>query len=186
MRPARNVSSRARALQIQHGEPGFDQSIGPLVEAIAKDPSFAPAYAGLATAYASRSGQFRLDIPDEVRKLRAAVEQAIRLDPLLAEAHDALGMLCARDARWVESEKSFRRAIELDPGNSTSRTGFALNLLRPVGRMKEALNQLRIVEKRPVSPTSIQLGLFAHSATAMMRPPDVQRLPADYPGGAFI
>ncbi|MBK5292059.1 MAG: hypothetical protein JJE04_10325, partial [Acidobacteriia bacterium] len=72
---------RARALQIQHGWPGFDQSIGPLEEAIAKDPSFAPAYAGLAMAYATRSGQFRLDIPDEVRKLRAAVEQAIRLDP---------------------------------------------------------------------------------------------------------
>ncbi|MEO7650370.1 MAG: hypothetical protein ABIZ80_07865, partial [Bryobacteraceae bacterium] len=114
---------RARALPIQHGQPGFDQSIGPLEEAIAKDPSFAPAYAALAMAYALRSGQTRRDIPDEVRKLRAAVEQALRLDPLLAEAHDALGRLYARDARWVESEKSFRRAIELDPGSSASHTG---------------------------------------------------------------
>jgi hypothetical protein len=51
----------------------------------------------LAAAYAARSGQFRLDIPDEVRRMRAAAEQAIRLDPLLAEAHDALGMVYARD-----------------------------------------------------------------------------------------
>jgi TolB-like protein len=144
---------RARALQIEHGEPGFDQSIGPLEEAIAKDPSFAPAYAGLATAYASRSGQFRLDIPDEVRKLRAVVEQAIRLDPLLAEAHAAMGRLYARDARWVESEKSFRRAIELDPVSSSSHAGFALYLLWSLGRVEEALHQLRIAEKNdPISP----------------------------------
>jgi hypothetical protein len=38
---------RARALQIQHGQRGFDQSIGPLEDVIAKDPSFAPAYASM-------------------------------------------------------------------------------------------------------------------------------------------
>ena len=54
--------------------------------------------------------------------MRVAAEQAIRLDPLLAEAHDALGMLYARDARWADSEKSFRRAIELDPNSSASHT----------------------------------------------------------------
>ncbi len=144
---------RARALQIQHGQLGFDESIGPLEEAIAKDPSFAPAYAGLAAAYAVRSGESRQDIPDEVRKMRASVEQAMRLDPLLAEAHDALGMLYARDAQWVESEKSFRRAIELDPNSSASHTGYALYLLWSLGRVEEALHQLRIVEKNdPLSP----------------------------------
>ena len=143
---------RARALQILHGEPGFDQSIGPLEEAIAKDPSFAPAYAGLGIAYALRSGQFRQDIPEEVRKLRAAVEQAIRLDPLLPEAHGALGMLYARDARWVESEKSFRRAIELDPNSAACHTEFAY-VLRCLGRVQEALDQLRLAEKNdPLSP----------------------------------
>ena len=175
---------RARALQIQHGEPGFDQSIGPLEEAIAKDPSFAPAYAGLAMAYAIRSGQFRQDIPDEVRKLRAAVEQAIRLDPLLAEAHAALGMLYARDARWVESEKSFRRAIELDPGSSASHTGFALNLLRSLGRVEEALHQLRIAEKNdPLSPQlQFALGWLLISAGRYDEAARYcNKLPADHP-----
>ena len=175
---------RARALQVQRGDPGIDQSIGPLEEAIAKDPSFAPAYAGLAMAYASRSGQFRQDIPDEVRKLRAAVEQAIRLDPLLAEAHAALGMLYARGARWVESEKSFRRAIELDPNSSASHTGFALNLLRSLGRVDEALKQLRIAEKNdPISPklqfalgwVLISAGRYDEAARYC------SKLPADHP-----
>ena len=175
---------RARALQIQRGDPGIDQSIGPLEEAIAKDPSFAPAYAGLAMAYASRSGQFRQDIPDEVRTLRSAVEQAIRLDPLLAEAHAALGMLHARDARWVESEKSFRRAIELDPGSSASHTGFALNLLRSLGRVDEALHQLRIAEKNdPLSP-QLQFALGWLLISAGRNDEAVgycNKLPADHP-----
>ncbi len=149
----------ARALQMQHGQPGFDQSIGPLEEATAKDPSFAPAYASLAEAYALRSGESRQDIPDEVRKLRAAVEQAMHLDPLLAEAHNASGMLYARDARWADSEKSFRRAIEIDPNSSASHTGYALYLLWSLGRVEEALHQLHIAEKNdPLSP-QIQFNL---------------------------
>jgi TolB-like protein/Flp pilus assembly protein TadD len=176
---------RARTLQNQHGDAGFNQSIGPLEEAIAKDPSFAPAYASLAIARAIRSGQFRQDIPDEVRKLRAAVEQAIRLDPLLAEAHAALGMLYARDARWAESEKSFRRAIELDPNSSASRTSFALHLLRSTGRLEEALHQLHIAEKNdPLShlhqfvlgEVLISAGRFDEAAGYC------NKLPADHPG----
>jgi len=176
---------RARALQIQHGQLGFDESIEPLEEAIAKDPSFAPAYAALARAYALRSGQFRMVVPDEVRKLRAAVEQAIRLDPLLAEAQGALGMLYARDARWVESEKSFRRAIELDAGSSAAHTEFAGFLLRPLGRVEEALYQFRIAEKNdPLTPqfklnvgeVLISAGRYDEAARSC------DQLPADQPG----
>jgi TolB-like protein/Tfp pilus assembly protein PilF len=176
---------RARALQIQHGQLGFDESIEPLEEAIAKDPSFAPAYAALARAYALRSGQFRMVVPDEVRKLRAAVEQAIRLDPLLAEAQGALGMLYARDARWVESEKSFRRAIELDAGSSAAHTEFAGFLLRPLGRVEEALYQFRIAEKNdPLTPqfklnvgeVLISAGRYDEAARSC------NQLPADQPG----
>ena len=117
--------------------------------------------------------------------MRAAVEQAIRLDPLLAEAHDALGRLYARDGRWVESEKSFRRAIELDPNNSASRTGFALYLLKSLGRIEEALAQLRIAEKSdPLSPrvqynlgwTLISAGRYDEAAR------HCNKLPEDHPG----
>jgi tetratricopeptide (TPR) repeat protein len=62
-------------------------------------------------------------------------------------------MLYARDARWVESDNSFRRAIELDPNSSASHSGYALYLLWSVGRVEDALHQLRIVEKNdPLSP----------------------------------
>jgi serine/threonine-protein kinase len=149
----------ARAQQIRAGLSGFDsrassadQMIGLLEEAIVKDPAFAPAYAGLASAHAARSGNFSSEIGDELTKMRAAAGKAIQLDPLLAEAHDALGMAGARDGQWEESEKSFRRAIELDPGRSEFYRHFATFLLMPLGRIEEALQQLRVAgEDDPLS-----------------------------------
>jgi serine/threonine-protein kinase len=150
---------RARALPLQRNLRGYDESIGPLEEAIAKDPSFAPAYAGLAAARAVRSGQFRFDLADESFKMRSAAEKAIQLDPLLAEAHEALGMAYAHDAKWDQSEKSFRHAIELDPNRSITYAHFALFLLWPLGRIDEAIQQLRIAQKAdPLSP-AIQVNL---------------------------
>jgi TolB-like protein len=144
---------RARALGVRGGEPGYAQSIGPFEEVIAKDPSFAPAYAGLAAAHAARSGQAQFDTAEEIAKMRAATEKAIQLDPLLAEAHDAQGMAYARDAKWEQSEKSFRRAIELDPSDSQAYLHFANFLLWPLGRIDDALKQLHLAEKNePLAP----------------------------------
>jgi adenylate cyclase len=134
---------RARAVE---GGGGL-RSIGIFEQAVAKDPSFAPAYAGLAASYAYRSGTFQSDRTDELAKMRAASEKAIQLDPLLAEAHDALGMAYARDGQWEQSEKSFRRALKLDPSRSRSYDHFAYFLLWPLGRIEEALQQLRVAEK---------------------------------------
>ncbi len=127
--------------------------IGGFEKAIAKDSSFAPAFAGLASAYAFRSGQFRNGRADELAKMRAAAEKAIQLDPLLAEAHSALGFAYANDAQWERSERSFRRAIELDPNLSTSYTSFSSEFLLALGRIEEAIHQMRIAEKiDPLSP----------------------------------
>jgi Flp pilus assembly protein TadD len=134
----------ARALDIH--SPAHEQLIGLFQKVIAKDPSFAPAYAGLAAAYAYRSGTVQSD-PADLANMRSAAEKAIKLDPLLAEAHDALGTAYARDGEWKQSEKSFRRAIELDPNRSTSYTDFAIDLLLVLGRIEEALKQIRIAER---------------------------------------
>lgn len=160
---------RARALQIR-GLSGNSQSIGRFEEAIAKDHSFAPAYAGLAAAYAERSGQLHLGDrrressmelarDDELSRMRATAEKAIELDPLLAEAHDALGMSYARDGQWEQSEKSFRHAIKLDPSRSTSYGDFTFNLLLPLGRIEEGLHEMRVAEKADPLSSEVQLEL---------------------------
>jgi TolB-like protein len=144
---------RALALPRQRGLSGLNQSVGPLQEVIAKDPAFAPAYAGLAAAYVARSGEDRFDRADELVNMRAAAEKAIQLDPLLADAHAALGMVYARDAQWERSEQSFRRAIEIEPGRAESHRRCAMILLLPLGRINEALDQLRMAERSdPLAP----------------------------------
>jgi serine/threonine-protein kinase len=150
---------RARALEIEQGLRGVNQSVEPFERAITEDPSFAPAYAGLAAAYAFRTSQEvikygpPLDRGAEMTKMRVAARKALELDPLLAEACDALGMIHTRDAQWKEAEKSFRRALELEPNRSLTRTDLVLNLLLPLSRTEEAIEQVRAAEKAdPLSP----------------------------------
>jgi TolB-like protein len=174
---------RGRGLQVRIGLAGYDQSIRPLEEAIAKDPSFAPAYAALAIACTFRSGQFRFDIAEEVAKMRASAEKAIQLDPLLAEAHYARAMAYARDADWVQSEKSFRHAIGLNPSNPMVYSHMAFFLLFPLGRVDEALDQLRLAEKIDrLSPTVHYESAFVLSAAGRYKEAEAHcdKLPAEW------
>jgi len=146
---------RARALESNGGLQYYRQAISLFEGAIAKDPSFAPAYAGLAGAYAATSGTFRsMDRRDnELGKMRTAAETAIQLDPLLSEAHEARAVAYARDGKWDESEKTFRKAILLDSNQATTFAHFAMDLLLVVGRTGEGVRQLRVAEKLdPLSP----------------------------------
>jgi TolB-like protein len=151
---------RARAMSVPDGvPPGILRSIDPLEQAIAKDPAFAPAYAALATAYAFRSVQFALDHPPtELVTMRTAAQKAIELDPLLAEAHEALAMSYARDGRWDDAEKSFRRAIDLDPSRSNTHLDYGYWFLMVLDRVDEALEQLRAAQKTdPLSAAARRL-----------------------------
>jgi len=118
----------------------------PFQDVIAKDPGFAPAYAGLAEAY-SQLASIAGAQPDDLVKMRAMAERAIQLDPLLEEAHEALGVVYARDGQWRQSEASFRRAIELNPNSSETRVNFVTNLLWPLGRINESVQQLHAAER---------------------------------------
>lgn len=144
---------RARALLSQVGfAAGYPQAIPLFEESIAKDPSFAPAYAGLASAYATLttgapgSGPDP-DNPEDLAKMRTAAERAIQLDPLLPESYEALGMVGAREGQMEESEKAFRRATELDPNLSMAYDEFAMDLLLPLNRIEEAIREARIAER---------------------------------------
>jgi len=123
--------------------PDAADGIAMFEQAIAADPGFAPAYAGLASVYAIQSAQFApAHAPDELAKMRAAAEKAIQLDPLLAEAHAALALADARDGLWDRAEQRFRHAIDLDPNRSRTFIDFAMWVLFVVGRNDEAFQQL--------------------------------------------
>ncbi len=156
---AYDVYLQARSMEIQQPAQGENYNVGLYEQAIAIDPSFAPAYAGLAASYAYRSGEDRMNPwatasrSEEMARMHTVVAKALELDPLLAEAHSAAGMVQARDGRWQDAEKSFSHALELDPNLSVTRKEYILCILWPLGRFKEALEQIRLAEKSdPLAP----------------------------------
>jgi TolB-like protein/DNA-binding winged helix-turn-helix (wHTH) protein len=138
-------------------------------QAIAKDPDFAPAYAGAAYTYARLSQSPRSFVDAEAwrgicrthatcrhevtMKMRTAAQRSVQIDPLLAEGHGSMGIVYARDRAWSKAESAFRRAIELNPNLAEVRAEFAVAVLLPLERFDDALQQARAAAALdPLSP----------------------------------
>ena len=122
-------------------------------QAIAIDPNYATAYAGLAESYILIP-LFDAGSPqDYFPKAKAAAERAIELQETSAEAHTALALLfCFSDVDFPQSEKEFKRAIELNPNYATAHHWYGNALLVALGRFNEAISEnKRAVELDPLS-----------------------------------
>ena len=129
------------------------QGIGLYQQVIAKDPNFAPAYAGLAKAYANLSiSPPHFDAVFADVQMRTAAEKALQLDPLLPEAYEAMGLVYARELAWADAEKDFRHALQLNRNLSMARLDLVMNVLHPMGRFDEgALELKKTLELDPLS-----------------------------------
>jgi serine/threonine-protein kinase len=145
-------SGRTRPEDLAENIPLFEQ-------AIAKDPAFAPAYAGLAQTYVLMSGRYNFDNPDVLVKLRSAAETAVHLDSFSGESFDALGASQARAGQWARAEKSFHRALEIEPNRPESHDHFAMYYLLPLGLFDQAIHEFRVAEKGDPLSTEIQFFL---------------------------
>jgi serine/threonine-protein kinase len=174
---------RARSLATGQGPKGEARSIPLYEQAITKDASFAPAYAGLAAAHLILSGNSNWNIPEEVPRLRAAAEKAVQLDPFSAESYEALGAAEAREGQWNQAEKSFRRALEIQPGRPESHGYFATYYLLPLGRVEEAIQQLRIADKGDVFFTFFLADALADAGQDEEAAAACEKLPSDSPNG---
>jgi TolB-like protein/DNA-binding winged helix-turn-helix (wHTH) protein/Flp pilus assembly protein TadD len=132
---------------------GFHRAVECFQQAIAKDPNYARAYAGLADSYALMS-EYNLFRPNEIMpKARAAALRAVELDDRLAEAHTSLAVIAQNyDWDWQKVEKEYRRAIELDPNYATAHHWYA-EYLALVGRFDEAF--VEIERARQLDPLSL-------------------------------
>jgi serine/threonine-protein kinase len=111
-------------------------------DAIARDPDFALAHAGLADVYVLL-GDFRDMLPAEAYgRARQAVETALRLDPSLAEAHTTRAWLAFVDRDWKAAESGFNRALQLNAGYATAQQWHG-EFLAALGRFDEAFAALR-------------------------------------------
>jgi TolB-like protein/DNA-binding winged helix-turn-helix (wHTH) protein/tetratricopeptide (TPR) repeat protein len=155
-----DVFLKGRALQARRAENGrlaielFDQ-------VVKKDPAFAPAYAGIASTYGHLSYLFPVDggygVPHDQADalMRPAALKALELDPLLADAHAAMGHVHAFDREWAQAEASFRRALQLNPSLTIVYTDFVLSTLMPEGKLDEATRLLETAVR--VDPLSLDV-----------------------------
>jgi tetratricopeptide (TPR) repeat protein len=144
---------KASALVDPHSGAAMQQSIKLFEQVIARDPTFAPAYAGLVDAWATLSiGQYGAAADEAYARMRPAADKAVQLDPLLAEAHAATGIVLARNREWAESEAAFGRALARNRNLSSIRIAFAMNTLFPQGKLKDALQQLQEAVSRDPLP----------------------------------
>lgn len=121
-------------------------------QAVAADPTYAGAYAGLAQTYLLIP-VFGAGTPrDFFPKGTVAAHRAIDLDDTSAEGHSALAMLLLFDFKFTGSEQEFRRAIELNPNYATAHHWFGNSLLVTLGRFDEAIKEgRRGIELDPLS-----------------------------------
>ena len=123
---------------------GVERSIAYFEDAIRRDPSFSPAYVGLANAY-DQYGTPGIGgaPPSEVRpKVVSAIRKARELDPEFPGVHAILAAIYQEQWQWSDAENEYKRALELNPNDSEAHLGFASWLLCQ-GHTDEALSWAR-------------------------------------------
>ncbi len=124
--------------------------------AVALDPAYAQAHAGIAEAYQELGFSGGLVRREAYPKAAQAAERALALDDSLPQAHVAAARVkMFFEWDWRGTERECRRAIELDPSNAAARERYGL-LLSVEGRFGESLDQLRLAQS--LDPRSARTG----------------------------
>jgi serine/threonine-protein kinase len=132
---------------------GIERAIDLFGQALTVDSRYALPYAGLAESYAVAITWGYLRPEQACAKAKEMAETALAMDPDLPAAHAVLGLVaevCEWD--WETAERHLTRALELSPGDATTRQWYA-QYLSAMGRRTEAAAQARIAaELDPLSP----------------------------------
>ena len=124
-------------------EEGFYIAIGFFQQAIAKDPSYALAFAGVADSYVLLGWNSYLPPKDAFPKGKAAAMTALEIAPDVGEARtDLAAVLWLHDWQWLEAQKEFERSLELNPCYPTANHYYA-EYLMTMGRHAEALTRMK-------------------------------------------
>ncbi len=170
---AYNLALQGRYFVDRGGKEDLERSINYFRQSLQRDPGYAPAWAGLSQAYAWQADQAFVPVAEGYPRAREAAEKALALDPQLADAHLAMGWIhIYYDWDWAAADASFRRALELEPGNAKvlrAVGGQAMNL----GRWDEAIDATnKSIERDPLGPNNYyQLGLILE---AVSRDPEAE------------
>jgi DNA-binding winged helix-turn-helix (wHTH) protein/TolB-like protein/tetratricopeptide (TPR) repeat protein len=131
-------------------------------EAIAKDPNYALAYAGLADTYGSSAVNNWLPSKEAYPKAKANAKKALEIDGTLAEAHTTSGAITMfYDLDWVTAEREYKRALELNPNYPQTYEVYSY-FLSSIGRLNEGIE----IAKRGLQVDPLSLPLSDDTAGA--------------------
>ena len=158
---AYNLVLQGRYFLERRGQKDLERAVEYFRRSRERDPEYAPAWAGLSGAYAQQVNAGYVSAVDGYRRAREAAEKALALDPQHADAHLAMGFVqLVYDWDWGGADASFRKALELEPGNAQalSRAGNQAFIL---GRWNEAIDLTnQAIERDPLRPAAYSnLGL---------------------------
>jgi len=126
---------------------GLQKSIDYFEQAVARDPTYAIAYAALADAFRLLPELTTVPASEAFPKARTAALKALALDNSLAEAHSALANVKEDfDWDWKGAEEEYRRAIELNPGYENAHAWYS-NLLLELGRLPDAIVEAKLAQQ---------------------------------------
>ena len=139
-------------------EQGFTKSVQHFQQAIALDPKFALAYASLAEAYNMIGYWGYLPPKEAFPEAKRAAQNALMIDPDLAEAHGALAYTEFQyEWKFDEAETEFREAIRLNPNSVSARVRLT-EYLSDFQRAREAHEQLERASE--LDPLSVEVSFF--------------------------
>jgi TolB-like protein/Tfp pilus assembly protein PilF len=125
-------------------------------QAVALDPQYAPAYSGLADSYSLLGNYGVLPAKDVKAKAMTAALKAVEIDPMLAEAHTALGHVRATYGwDWPGARDEYETAISLNPAYATAHHWYAITYLAPLGMLDAAVAEIEKAEE--LDPVSVSI-----------------------------
>ncbi len=122
--------------------PGVRKGIEYFEQAIAKDPTYAAAYAGLADCLSALSAWGVVPANEGCVKAKVLAEKALKLDPSSGEAHSSLALAAMYDFDFLTAQREFERSLELSPRYATGHHLFGF-YLGAMGRYEEAYTELQ-------------------------------------------
>jgi TolB-like protein/Tfp pilus assembly protein PilF len=132
---------------------GFRKGLDYFRTAAEKDPSYAPAYAGIADVYATLWYNGMVPFDSVERFWRPAAQKALDLDAQMAEGHVSVAATrLVYDWDWSGSEQELQRALFLNPSYATGHHWYAL-LLSALGRHDSAISEVRRAQE--LDPLSV-------------------------------
>ena len=147
---------KGRYLWNRRTQADIAEAITVFEQAIAADPSYAQAYAGLSDAYALNLDYRNVPVAEGFAHAREYARRALALDEKVAEAHASLAwVLFIYDWQWEEARREYQRAIELDPAYATAWQWYSF-WHAAMGKHDEAVIEIHRANELDPGSVSIQ------------------------------